>query len=138
VAATTRLFGERSATTSAVRDAWSAVGVHPRLEAHPPAPPGRPSAPSTGGGGHQVSVRRSGGLTGVMLERRIDTATAAGGGRVEQLLGQVPLGSAVTGEPQPDRYLFAIDVDGQTVQVHEPDVGPELAELIDIVLHGDA
>jgi hypothetical protein len=84
-----------------------------------------------------VTVRRSGGVTGVTLERGIDTATAAGGGRVEQLLPQVPLGSATVGAPQPDRYVFAIDVDGETVQVHEPEVGPELAELIDIVLHGD-
>ncbi len=136
VAAAARLFGERSATAAAVRDAWSAVGVQPLAETGP-APTVESQTPSTGGRGHRVGVRRSGGLTGVTLERRIDTATAAGGDRVEQLLGQVPLGSAAVGEPQPDRFVFAIDVDGETVQVHEPAVGPGLAELIDIVLHGD-
>jgi len=138
LAAAVRLFGERSATVAAVRDAWSAVGVQQPGVGSVPAPSRGAQTPSTGGRGHRVGVRRSGGLTGVTLERRIDTATATGGERVEQLLGQVPLGSAVVGRPQPDRYVFAIDVDGETVQVHEPDVGPELAELIDIVLHGDA
>jgi hypothetical protein len=136
VASAARLFGERSAVAGGVRDAWSAVGVQPETDRRPSAPAGRP-APVPSAGGHQVTVRRSGGVTGVTLERGIDTATAAGGGRVEQLLPQVPLGSATVGAPQPDRYVFAIDVDGETVQVHEPEVGPELAELIDIVLHGD-
>jgi hypothetical protein len=34
--------------------------------------------------------------------------------------------------------VFAIDIDGDTVQVQEPDVTPGLAELIDLVLRGDA
>jgi Thermolysin metallopeptidase, alpha-helical domain/Thermolysin metallopeptidase, catalytic domain/Emfourin len=137
VAAAARLFGERSGTAGAVRDAWSAVGVQPRAVAGPHAPAAGAAAPSPGRGGHQVTVRRTGGITGLTVERRIDTATAAGGGRVEQLLAQVPLGSVATGASQPDRYVFAIDVDGHTVQVHEPDLGPELAELVDIVLHGE-
>jgi len=139
VSAAARLFGESSAVAGAVRDAWSAVGVRPAPGARAPTPAGGQQAPSAPepGRGHRVTVRRSGGLTGITLERRIDTATAAGGGRVEQLLRHVPPAAARTGTPQPDRYVFAIDVDGETVQVHEPDVGPDLAELIDIVLHGD-
>jgi Thermolysin metallopeptidase, alpha-helical domain/Thermolysin metallopeptidase, catalytic domain len=139
VSAASRLFGESSPVAAAVRDAWSTVGVPPSLGTRTPTPTSGRQAPSgpEPGRGHRVTVRRSGGLTGITLERRIDTATAAGGGRVEQLLRHVPLAAAPTGTPQPDRYVFAIDVDGQTVQVHEPDVGPDLAELIDIVLHGD-
>jgi len=139
VSAASRLFGESSAVAAAVRDAWSAVGVPPMLGARATTPSGGEPAPPAPERrrGHRVTVRRTGGLTGITVERRIDTATAVGGGRVEQLLPQVPLGAAATGTPQPDRYVFAIDVDGETVHVHEPDVGPDLAELIDIVLRGD-
>jgi hypothetical protein len=139
VSAASRLFGESSDVAGAVRDAWTAVGVQPGPGTRTPTPAGGQRAPSgpEPGRGHRVTVRRSGGLTGVTLERRIDTATAAEGDRVEQLLRQAPLAAAPTGTPQPDRYVFAIDVDGETVHVHEPDIGPDLAELIDIVLHGD-
>jgi len=135
-ASAVRLFGDRSAVAEAVRDAWSAVGVRPAADALSPAPSGG-QAPPPRARGHQVTVRRSGGVAGVTLERRIDTSSAAAGDRVERLLPQVPLGADTVGEPRPDRYVFAIDVDGETVRVHEPEVGPELAELIDIVLHGD-
>jgi Thermolysin metallopeptidase, alpha-helical domain len=124
VAAAERRFPGRPEVARAVREAWSEVGV---------VPSGMSRA-----GGRAVSVRRSGGVAGLSLERRIDTATAEQGPRVEALIEQIPLRSLDEGEPQPDRYVFAIEVDGQTTRVREPDLTPELAELIDLVLHGDS
>jgi Zn-dependent metalloprotease len=126
VAAAERRFADRPEVVRAVREAWSEVGVTPGDIDAPPV-----------GGGHAVSVRRSGGVAGLSLERRIDTATADQGRRVEELIDQIPLRSLEAGDPQPDRYVFAIEVDGETTRVHEPDLTPELAELIDLVLHGD-
>jgi Zn-dependent metalloprotease len=127
VAAAERRFPDRPEVAAAVREAWSQVGVAPTDIDAP-----------EGGGGRAVSVRRSGGVAGLSLERHIDTATAAQGRRVEALIEQIPLRSLEEGEPQPDRYVFAIEVDGETTRVQEPDLTPELAELIDLVLHGDS
>jgi hypothetical protein len=133
-----RLFADRGEVSDAVRSAWESVGVEPAdLDAPSPAPPAGPPSPPPPAHGREVTVRRSGGMAGVTLERRIDTATSAQGRRVEQLLQQVPLQQLGTSAPSPDRFVFAIDVDGETVRVPEPDVTPDLAELIDLVLHGE-
>jgi hypothetical protein len=138
VAAAERMFADRSGVLAAVRDAWSDVGVEIADLDVPAPPPAGPRPTPPGRRGHAVAVRRSGGVTGATLERRIDTATTGHGARVEELLEEIPLRSLGSGEPQPDRFVFAIDIDGEMVHVQEPDVTPALAELIDLVLHGDA
>jgi hypothetical protein len=133
-----RLYPRRHEVAGAVRDAWATVGVEPAdLRAPVPATPAGPPSPPQPRRGREVTVRRSGGVTGATLERRIDTGTAPEGPRVEELLQQAALRSLTTGDPQPDRFVFAIDVDGDTVRVPEPDVTPAVAELIDLVLRGD-
>jgi hypothetical protein len=137
VDAAQRLFRDGDSVVRAVRDAWAAVGVRPAdLDAPAPAPPVSPPPAAPAGSGHAVTVRRSGGVTGVTLERRIDTATATRGGRVEALLDRVPRASSER-SPQPDRFVFTVEVDGHAVHVHEPELTPELAELIDLVLHAE-
>ncbi|MGH3355655.1 MAG: protealysin inhibitor emfourin [Nocardioidaceae bacterium] len=127
VSAAERLFADDPTPAKAVRDAWTAVGVE-LADVEAPSPEGPDQ-------GHQVTVRRSGGVTGVTVEERIDTATATQGARVEELLSEVQLDTLAASDSQPDRYVFTIDVDGETVRVQEQDVPPPVAELIDLVLH---
>jgi hypothetical protein len=114
----------------AVREAWRQVGV---TSAARPAPTTPEPAPSTG----LVVVRRSGGIAGQVVEGTIDPVADDERAReVRELLGRVDLGAqAAEGSPQPDRYVYVVDVgDGETYEVQEGALDADSRRLMELVL----
>lgn len=111
VSAAGRLYGPGSAEVRVTRDAWREVGVVITAS--------------------HIIVRRTGGFAGRAVERSVDVADVA------ELLGRVDLHAMATREqlpPQPDRYAYRITTDLARVELGEPEVTPELQQLIDRVL----
>ena len=82
-----------------------------------------------------LSVRRTGALLGAVTEGVVDLAaedpTSA---RARALLERVDPAVVQHSEPRPDRYHYVVDGPGLHVEVHEQDLTPALAELVDLVL----
>ncbi|WP_460444554.1 protealysin inhibitor emfourin [Angustibacter aerolatus] len=121
VTAATARFGEGSPQAAAVADAWAQVGV---LSSSSSGDAGQPTTSGAGGpggsggtpqldlAGRTVRVRRSGGFTGVPLERevRLDELPDTEAQRWLQVLGSGELLdlAAASGEPAPDRYVYQV------------------------------
>jgi Zn-dependent metalloprotease len=118
-AAAVRLHGSDSTQHQAVRAAWREVGVD---GAAPQAPAGRP--PSV------VRVSRSGGFTGMVTRIELDPATDSRAAEVADLLASVDLASMPTGPPQPDRFIYTIDIGEQHVTFGEGDLPPQLGAVV--------
>lgn len=82
-----------------------------------------------------LRVRRTGGFLGAVTEGVLDlSADDPTSARARELLEQVdPAGLQHSG-PQPDRYRYDVEGPGLHVEVHEQDLTPALAELVDLVL----
>lgn len=89
-----------------------------------------------------VKVTRSGGFAGLIAERELDTATEPDAARLEaavHILDSARLGS---GQPQPDRYVYRLEVrdtpqaEPTHLTVAEQDLDPTTAWLVDRVLQG--
>jgi hypothetical protein len=87
-----------------------------------------------------VKVTRSGGFAGLMAHGELDTSTEPDADRLEaavHALGSTNLG---TGQPQPDRYIYRLEVrdapegDATHHTVAEQDVNETTAWLLDRVL----
>ena len=113
-------FGEFAAATVAaagdhadvVRDAWERVGVTPGTAATSSAAAASASAPAG-----LVVVRRSGGITGQVVER-VDLAD-----------------KAAAGGPQPDRYVYEVGLgEGESYTVQEVALDADTRRLMELVL----
>ena len=118
-------------TADAVREAWAQVGVVAG-SVSPTAPP--PPAERVAAG--PVVVRRTGGIVGQVVEAAVDPSADDDRAReVRDLLDRVDLATAATGEPQPDRYVYAVRVgEGEQVQVSEGALTGDLRRLVELVL----
>lgn len=87
-----------------------------------------------------INVVRSGGFAGLVIERSLDTAGAADRDAIEQRVRQIDLAGVPDNHPQPDRYIYRIQVSGererapQEAKVAEQDLSADLAWLVDRVL----
>ncbi len=110
-----------------VGQAWAEVGVAP--DAGSVAPGG--DAPT------RVVVRRSGGFAGLTTSGEVDLAAAGADERareVRDLLARIDVRGLRTGAPQPDRYVYDVEIDGQHVTVQEQDLTDDLRRVADLVL----
>ena len=87
-----------------------------------------------------VKVVRSGGFAGLVASGELDTTTEPDGGQVEQAVRGLDRARLGTGRPQPDRYVYRVEVrdapDAEPVEltVAEQDVDHDVAWLLDRVL----
>lgn len=93
---------------------------------------GRMSRPATG----IVSVRRTGGLAGAVVEGTADLASDPDAREIIALLDDIDLDAVPSSPPQPDRYVYRLGVSGRTVTVAEQNLTPELQRVVDLVLGG--
>jgi len=129
-AATVAVAGEHA---DAVADAWASVGVTPRASTAGPGQPPPPAAVSD----RAVSVRRSGGFAGQVVEGRVDLAEEPDDQRrteLEALVERIDLREVAGGTPQPDRYVFDLDLCGDRAQVPEQHLTPDLRRVCELVL----
>jgi len=113
---------------SAVRDAWSEVGV-----LSVPAPSSdSPAAPASAG---TLEVRRSGGFAGQVVTGSVDLSVDDERAlEARTLLGQVDLAAVAEGDAQPDRYVYEFRVASQTARVQEVALTPALRRLAELAL----
>ena len=81
-----------------------------------------------------VSVTRSGGFAGLMQHGELDTSGQPDADRLEAAvlaLGTKDLGS---GRPQPDRYLYRLQVRDAIYTIAEQDLDETTAWLLDRIL----
>jgi len=123
--ATTRLYGAGSAEWTAIRSAWTDVGV---------LTPESDDADQTT---RIVSVRRSGGFAGRVTEREIDLATDPAGAEAAALLRRIDLGRIPKTAPQPDRFVYTVRTGDHELRFHEQDLTPELRQLVELILARD-
>jgi hypothetical protein len=115
------------AHADAVGSAWETVGVAPGA-----APVVRP--PSTSGA-RRVSVRRTGGFAGLRATGELDLdGDDPRAPEVAALVDRVDLRAVAGGRPQPDRYLYAFDLCGDSATVPEQHLTPDLRRLAELVL----
>jgi hypothetical protein len=82
-----------------------------------------------------LRVRRTGGFLGAAAEGVLDLASDdPAAARARELVEQVDPAAVHHSEPRPDRYRYLVDGPGLHVEVHEQDLTPALAELVDLVL----
>lgn len=82
----------------------------------------------------KVAVTRSGGFAGLVRRAEVDSADHPA---VAGLLGDVRLDEVPEHRPQPDRYVYDIQIGDHCAQVGEADLHGPLRELVDHVMtHG--
>lgn len=84
-----------------------------------------------------IVVHRTGGFAGLTEQAELDTADQPDQDRLETVAGSLDQARLGTGRPQPDRYVYRIEVrDERTTQVTvaEQDLDPATAWLLDRVL----
>jgi len=113
---------------SAVTRAWADVGVTPSASSAP-APP--TSAPAPAG---RVAVSRSGGFAGVQRSGELVLGDDPRTPEVESLISRIDFTAVAASPPQPDRFVYTFQIQGQEVTVGEPDLTPDLQQLARIVL----
>ncbi len=112
-----------------VRTAWQDVGVVAEAPSPRAAPaPARPSG--------VLRVRRTGGVAGMTREAEVDLdADDDVAERCRAILAHVDLRPLSGVAPRPDRFVYAIERPPDVaVVLGEPDLPPELAELVRLVL----
>ena len=125
-AATVAAAGAVSEDAAAVvRSAWTQVGVDGSTPAGGPAPTGT---------GRRVAVTRSGGFAGVHRAGELTLGDDPRTAEVETLLGRIDVRSLAPHRPQPDRFVYSFDLDGEMVTVGEQDLTPDLEQLTRLLL----
>lgn len=82
----------------------------------------------------RVAVTRSGGFAGMVRRAEVDSADHPA---VADLIGDVRLDDVPEPRPQPDRYVYDIQIGDRSAQVGEADLHGPLRELVDHVMtHG--
>jgi hypothetical protein len=81
-----------------------------------------------------VAVTRSGGFAGLVRRAEVDSADHPA---VAGLIDDVSLDEVPRHRPQPDRYVYDIQIGDRSAQVGEADLHGPLRELVDHVMtHG--
>ena len=89
-----------------------------------------------------VKVTRSGGFAGLMAHGELDTTGQPDADRLESALQALDPARLGSGRPQPDRYVYRVEVrdapdrDATHLTVAEQDLDETTAWLLDRVLHG--
>jgi len=109
----------------AVRSAWEQVGVA--------GASGSSSGPTTLGAG-RVAVTRTGGFAGVRQSGALTLGDDPRTDEVSSLLHRIDLQAVTPSRPQPDRFVYTFDVDGQQVVVGEQDLTDDLGRLARLLL----
>jgi hypothetical protein len=82
----------------------------------------------------KVAVTRSGGFAGLVRRAEVDSADHPA---VAGLIGDIRLDEVPESKPQPDRYVYDIQIGERSAQVGEADLHGPLRELVDHVMaHG--
>src|SRR3954452_14546317 len=114
---------------SAVTQAWTSVGVTPSASSS------GGSAPTSGAGADGVvTVTRSGGFAGVRQSGELTLGDDPRTPEVESLLSRIDLRSVAPTPPQPDRFVYTFDVQGEQVILGEQDLTPDLHQLAHLIL----
>jgi hypothetical protein len=87
-----------------------------------------------GSTGSRVSVRRSGGFAGRVIEREIDLATDPAGAEATALLRRIDFDRLPSTPPQPDRFIYTVRIGDREHRLNEQDLTPELFQLVELVL----
>jgi hypothetical protein len=82
----------------------------------------------------KVSVRRSGGFAGQVRSAEIDLAADPQAEEVQRLLRGVDLRQVTASAGVPDRFVYTVEVGGDSVTVGERDLTPDLQRVVQIVL----
>lgn len=128
-AATVHAANEVSPQVAAVvTQAWADVGVTPSASSAP-APPTTSPAPAG-----RVAVSRSGGFAGVRRSGELVLGDDPRTPEVESLISRIDFASIAGPTPQPDRFVYTFEVQGQEVVLGEPDLTPDLQRLARLLL----
>jgi Zn-dependent metalloprotease len=109
----------------AVRSAWEQVGVTGAAGSSTGS-----AAPAAG----RVAVTRSGGFAGVRQTGELTLGDDPRTDEVGSLLGRIDLQAVSRSKPQPDRFVYTFEVDGQQVVLGEQDLTPDLGRLARLLL----
>jgi len=109
----------------AVRSAWEQVGVTGA------AGSSTGSVPPVAG---RVAVTRSGGFAGVRQTGELTLGDDPRTDEVGSLLDRIDLQAVSRTKPQPDRFVYTFEVDGQQVVLGEQDLTPDLGRLARLLL----
>jgi len=108
-----------------VRCAWEQVGVTGTA-----VPSSGSTTPATG----RVAVTRTGGFAGVRQSGELTLGVDPRTDEVSSLLDRIDLRAVTPSRPQPDRFVYTFDVDGQHVVVGEQDLTDDLGRLARLLL----
>ncbi|HEU4945744.1 MAG TPA: protealysin inhibitor emfourin [Kribbella sp.] len=87
-----------------------------------------------------LKVVRSGGFAGLVARGELDTAAEPDGGRLEETVRRLDPARLGSGRPQPDRYLYRLEVrdapdaEPTELMLAEQDLDQDAAWLLDRVL----
>ena len=124
-ATVTAAEGVSSEAAEVVRSAWEQVGVTGAAGSS-----SGPTAPATG----RVAVTRTGGFAGVRQSGELTLGDDPRTDEVSSLLHRIDLQGVTPSRPQPDRFVYTFDVDGQQVVVGEQDLTDDLGRLARLLL----
>lgn len=85
----------------------------------------------------KIAVTRSGGFAGLVQRTVVDTADLPDvreAAEWRELAGRVDLAALPPPHPQPDRYIYEIQIDDQSAEAAESELTGPLRELVDKVL----
>lgn len=82
----------------------------------------------------KIAVTRSGGFAGLVQRAAVDTVDLPDAADWQELTRRIDLTALPPPQPQPDRYVYEIDIDGQTAEVGETELSGPLRELVDKVM----
>jgi hypothetical protein len=83
---------------------------------------------------------RSGGFAGLVAQGQLDTTAEPDGGRLEQVVRGFDTARLGSGQPQPDRYVYRLEVrdaaeaEPTVLTLAEQDLDQDVAWLLDRVL----
>jgi hypothetical protein len=87
-----------------------------------------------------IKVVRSGGFAGLVARGELDTTAEPDGSRLEEMVRGLDLARLGSGRPQPDRYVYRLEVrdtaeaEPTVLTLAEQDLDQDVAWLLDRVL----
>ncbi|MGI8459157.1 MAG: protealysin inhibitor emfourin [Propionibacteriaceae bacterium] len=135
VASARKLFADDASIAEKVTGAWQQVGVLAAAaptgdtpNTPPPTTP-LPTPPQT------LRVRRTGGVTGAVREATIDLSSHPNGPELQALLDRTDFEALASGGPTgPDRFVYSVQYGADRAVLGEHELGPDLRQLIQLVL----
>ncbi|WP_134739858.1 protealysin inhibitor emfourin [Nocardioides sp. 503] len=143
VGARTDFAGFAAATVAAARElgvaehveaAWAQVGVTAAAAGDSAGGPGLPP-PAPSERSRSVRVRRGGGFAGLTSEAEVDLdGDDERAGELRGLVERIDLTGLRTGRPQPDRFVYDVELPGASARVFEQDLTEDLRRVVELVL----